>query len=312
MKRCCNGKYRAGPALYDKERGLLLAGWNAKDDQSLGYWIDRKANESRLAPLWAALVTQNKAVDNATNNAGASQVPQSAFTNMELYTQNYLLNGSEYQPMLTWDGAYFQAMLPAIWLDEQALIPDYRLIQDMTIIQIAYAANHNIPLVSSAATVDDGYAAFGVPYLSESRVKFGNRIADGKTGSPHALALSYMVYPDLAIQALQALKAYHPKIESEFGWYDAVDQNGNMSSKILSLDQGMFVAAFLAKEINADVQRYMEAHGYMDAVRNMYKSFVPNNQAEAPQELDFPNIGMAKEETQTATGPLWDGIALPD
>lgn len=283
-------------ALYDEQRGLLLAGWNAKDDKSLGYWIDRKANESRLAPLWASLITQN--------TGEALQVPQSAFTKMELYTQSYRLGGSEYEPMLTWDGAYFQAMLPAIWLDEQALIPDYRLIQDMTAIQMAYAASRNIPLVSSAATVEDGYAAFGVPWLSESKVKFGNRIAGGETGTPHALALSYIVYPDVAVQALAALKAQYPKIESEFGWYDAVDSNGNMSSKILSLDQGMFVAAFLAKEINADVQTYIEARGYMEAVREMYRSFVPNNPKTEQQELDFP----AKT---TEKNGFWNGIRLP-
>ena len=290
-------------ALYDEQRGLLLAGWNAKDDKSLGYWIDRKANESRLAPLWAALITQN-----IGDTAEASQVPQSAFANMELYTQSYRFGGSEYEPMLTWDGAYFQAMLPAIWLNEQALIPDYRLIQDMTAIQMAYAASRNIPLVSSAATVEDGYAAFGVPWLSESKVKFGNRIAGGKTGTPHALALSYIVFPDVAVQALSALKACYPKIESEFGWYDAVDENGNMSSKILSLDQGMFVAAFLAEEINADVQTYIEARGYMEAVREMYRSFVPNNPKTEQQELDFSDAGA----TPKATERLWDGIALPD
>lgn len=254
--------------LYDESRGLMHAGWTTPNDSAITYYIDRKANESRLAPLWAALITQDM---------GEDAVPMSAFNKMELYTQQYTFNDREFNPMLTWDGAYFQAMLPAIWLNERALMPDYTMVEDMTFIQMAYAAEHNIPMVSSSATTDDGYAAFGVPYLSESKVKFNNVIHDGKTGTPHAVALSYLVNPETAVDALKGLKAYYPAIESEFGWYDAVDDKGRISTKILSLDQGMFVGAFLAEDINADVQRYLDARGYTDDVATMYKSYVPNN-----------------------------------
>lgn len=254
--------------IYDQGRGLLHAGWSTKNDAALPYYIDRKANESRLAPLWAALITKG---------AGDKAIPQSAFDTMELYTHKYTFNGKEYNPMLTWDGAYFQAMLPAIWLNEQELMPDYTMVKDMTFLQMTYAAKHNIPLVSSSATVDDAYAAFGVPFLSESKVKFNNEIHEGTTGTPHALALSYIVSPETSVQALKALKTYYPQIESEFGWYDAVDSQGKMSTKILSLDQGMFVGAFLADEINADVEKYLTARGYMADVQQMYRSYVPNN-----------------------------------
>lgn len=254
--------------IYDQGRGLLHAGWSTKNDAALPYYIDRKANESRLAPLWASLITKE---------AGDKAIPQSAFDNMELYTHKYTFNGKEYNPMLTWDGAYFQALLPAIWLNEQELMPDYTMVKDMTFLQMTYAAKHNIPLVSSSATVDDAYAAFGVPFLSESKVKFNNEIHEGTTGTPHALALSYIVSPETSVQALKALKNYYPQIESEFGWYDAVDSQGKMSTKILSLDQGMFIGAFLADEINADVEKYLTARGYMADVQQMYRSYVPNN-----------------------------------
>jgi hypothetical protein len=179
--------------------------------------------------------------------------------------------------MLTWNGTYFQGMLPSIWMNERELMPDYSLVEDMTFVQMVYAAKHNIPLLSSSATVDDGYSEFGVPYLSESKVMFNNEMHAGDTGTPHATALSYIVSPETSVQALKALKAYYPNIESEFGWYDAVDTEGRMSTKILSLDQGMFVGAFVADEINADVQTYLEARGYMSDVEKMYSSFIPNN-----------------------------------
>jgi hypothetical protein len=255
-------------SIYDKNRGLMNAGWNAKKNAVLPYFIDRKANESRLAPLWAALITRDQ---------GVNAVPTSAFDNMELYTHPYTFNGKEYNPMLTWNGTYFQGMLPSIWMNERDLMPDYSLVEDMTFVQMVYAAKYNIPLLSSSATVDDGYSEFGVPFLSESKVMFNNEIHAGYTGTPHAIALSYIVSPETSVQALKALKAYYPSIESKFGWYDAVDTEGRMSTKILSLDQSMFVGAFLAKEINSDVENYLKARGYMDDVKEMYSSFVPNN-----------------------------------
>ena len=290
--------------LHDKNRGLLHAGWNTLKDAPLSYHIDRKANESRLAPLWASLITRNE---------GHNAIPISTFENMELYTQSYQFHNKQYHPMLTWDGAYFQAMLPAIWLNEKTLIPDYRIIEDMTLIQMAYAMKQNIPMVSSSATVDDGYAAFGVPELSESKVRFNNKVAKANTGTPHALALSYMVAAETSVQALKALKNYYPNIESSYGWYDAIDHQGNMSSKILSLDQGMFVGAFLAAEINADVARYLEKKGYISAVRAMYNSFVPNNNNQNSNQNTPINLNLNLNFGDDRQKPgLWHGIDLPN
>lgn len=61
-------------------------------------------------------------------------------------------------------------------------------------------------MVSSSATTDNAYHAFGVPQLSESKVRFKNKIDDGYTGTPHAIALSYIVDPAGAISALKKLK----------------------------------------------------------------------------------------------------------
>ncbi|MDR9829810.1 hypothetical protein RCJ22_29945, partial [Vibrio sp. FNV 38] len=228
---------KAWAQMYDPSRKLLRAGINGHTGENLTYFIDRKANESRLAPLWAALITKD---------LGEKAVPQEAFNNMELYTTEYKIKGKKYTPMLTWDGAYFQGMLPSIYLDEKVLMPDYSIVEDMTYIQKLYAREYNIPLVSSSATVDDRYAPYGIPYIAEKKVKFGHDVHDDKTGTPHATALSYMVDPDMAIEALLGIKSVYPEVESDFGWYDAIKRNGEMSTKILSLDQGMFVGAFMS------------------------------------------------------------------
>ena len=263
-----NGQKEAWSLLYDESKGLIAAGWDPDENQALSYYIDRKANESRLAPLWAALITKDM---------GTNAVPQKAFTNMELYTEEYNNDELTLNPILTWDGAYFQAMLPFIFLDERQLIPNFKMFEDMTTIQKSYAEKHNIPMISSSATIDDGYAAFGIAPISEAHVKHGNEVHDEKTGTPHATALSYMIDPKYAVSALLQIKSNYPKIETPYGWYDAVDHEGNMTAKIISLDQGMFVGAFIHKEIQQDVKTYLDHKGYSSDIEKMYQSFVPNN-----------------------------------
>uniref|UniRef100_UPI00398D69B4 Membrane protein n=1 Tax=Endozoicomonas elysicola DSM 22380 TaxID=1121862 RepID=UPI00398D69B4 len=249
-------------SLYDKDRGLLWGGW--QNGELIEYHVDRKANESRLAALWAPLITKH---------LGAEAIPASVFNDMETYTVSYRLDGKNYTPILTWDGAYFQALLPAIWLNEKELVPDYSMFEDTTQLQRIYSKRNNMPMVSSSATVNDEYRPFGIPHLSEAWVRYDDKIAGGSTGTPHATALSYMVDPEGAVKSLKSIKALYPAIETSYGWYDAVDSKGRMSTKILSLDQGMFVGAFLAESINADVERYLRARGYWDDVKSMYLSF---------------------------------------
>lgn len=254
-------------ALYNVERGLLSGAWSTKENALLSYSIDRKANESRLSAAWAVLVTQDM---------GDQAVPVTAFNNMELYTKEYVINGKTYTPLLTWDGAYFQMMLPQIWLDERKLMPDYKMVEDHTAMQAIYAATYDIPMLSSSATVDDSYYPYGVPELSENKVRLDGYIQEDFTGTPHATALSYIVDPAAALSALIKLKEDNPQIQSPYGWYDAIDRNGNMTKNIISLDTGMFVSAFMAKDINADVERYLQRKGYMPLLQQMYHSYVPN------------------------------------
>jgi len=46
-------------AIYDPKRQLLRAGWNSVNNADLGYYIDRKANESRLSVIRAILITKD-------------------------------------------------------------------------------------------------------------------------------------------------------------------------------------------------------------------------------------------------------------
>ena len=250
--------------LYDAGKGLLRAGRDTSSNEFLSYHVDRKANESRLAAIMAVLLTEGT----------ASDVPKTVFTDMELVTGTYNVNGENFEPLLTWNGSYFQALLPALWLDESQLIPDYQMVKDFTEIHKRYADSHHIPFISAASTVTNGYAAFGLNAVSESYCRYGNPIEQSPTGSPHTLALYRLINPDDAIDRLLALKKQYPEIQTRAGWRDAVNAQGIMADKIIGLDQGMFVAAFFADSIRSDVDKYLARKGQKALLQQLYGSFV--------------------------------------
>ncbi|MGF1758791.1 hypothetical protein L4D76_12770 [Photobacterium sagamiensis] len=251
--------------LYDPSKGLLRAGWDPAKGAFIPYHIDRKANESRLATIWAVL---------ATADMGSQAVPVTAFTDMELITAEYNKNGHYLEPMLTWDGSYFQALLPALWLDEASLMPDYQIVRDFSAAHQDFADKHNIPFASASTTINNGYAPYGLKAVSESYLRFNNDIHSATTGTPHALALYALLDKKDAIDRLLAIKQQYPAIESHAGWFDAIDDAGNISNKIIGLDQGMFVAAFLSQAIRADVKAYLDQRGSTQQLEELYQSFL--------------------------------------
>lgn len=270
IERILEAQNEGYATLYDKGRKLLYSGWDTGSNTALAYHIDRKANESRTGALWAILATQNM---------GKNRVPDKAFENMHLYTGKYEINGKEYNPILPWDGSVFQVTLPTIWIKEKELIPNYKeMFNDFLSLQIYFASRKKVPaLISASATVDDGYAAYGVPFVSESKMRYNNQIHEGDTGTPHASALAYIINPEIGINLIKSLKSKYPEIETPYGWYDAINSKGETSSKILSLDQGMFVGAFLEPSISDDVEKYIKHKNWDEKLVELYKSYVPNN-----------------------------------
>ena len=254
-------------ALYDSKRQLLRAGWNPVNNTDLGYYIDRKANESRLSVIWAILVTQNS----------SAPVPLAVMENMPLFTGEYtLVDGKKLTAELTWDGTIFQALLPAIYINESKYISDYSLISNFVAAQADFANSHGLPaLLSASASVDDGYASFGLKELSESYVKFGNAAPPDDCGTPHASALAYLVNPKLSLKLLNDLYQQYPQIETPYGWYDAINAKGETCSKILSLDQGMLVLALSGNDTAKWVENYLISKQLLPALQAIYKNCKP-------------------------------------
>ncbi len=153
-------------------------------------------------------------------------------------------------------------------------MPSYEMVEEFTQVHLQYADEHSIPFVSASSTVNDGYAAFGLEATSESYRKYGESIETGTTGTPHALALYYMLSPTDAIQRLNQLKLDSPQIETLAGWADAIDSSGRVSSQVIGLDQGMFVGAFIAESVRENVALYLDLKGHTSTLQSLYNSFV--------------------------------------
>ncbi|MGL6261089.1 hypothetical protein [Vibrio sp. WXL210] len=243
-------------ALYDQPnntRNLLKAAWRHETDSGepglASYWVDRKANESRLAPLWAHILTIKS----------ETPIPMEVFTTMSAFSAEYQTKqGETIHPMLTWNGTYFQGMLPQVWFDEMRLVAEPELFHAMATVQIEFTEPHTIPFLSSSSTIDSRYDEYGVEAMSENY--FRNENSDQEmVGTPHASALYAMINERDAVQRLKEIEQAHPDIVSFAGWFDAVDSEGNIANKIIGLDQGMFAAAFIADTIRADVEHYIQS-----------------------------------------------------
>ncbi|SON53221.1 hypothetical protein [Vibrio tapetis] len=259
-------------SLYDTNRGLLRAGWSKDTGTYLGYHIDRKTNESRLAVIWAVLSTEGS----------AQAVPASAFTTMPMPVGRYNHDGVYLEPLLSWDGSYFQTMMPSLWINEAKLMPDSRYLEAVNQLHKQYSdANNGIPFVSASATPNNGYHAYGIKEVSESYYKYQNSISSA-AGTPHASALYYMSDPTDAVARLKAIKAGYPMIETKAGWRDAVAPDGTLSNKLIAIDQGMFVGAFIASSVQQDVSNYFERKGWKASLEQMYDTFVPTEYINYP------------------------------
>ena len=250
-------------SIYDTKQKLLSAGWDIHSNKMLGYHIDRKMNESRLATIWAILFTDKK-------------VPVEAFSNMDLKTVKYRkLDGSEISYYITWDGTIFQALLPAIFLEEDILIKDYDKVRNIVYAQEDYIQKNWIPaFISAASTPENGYRGMGIDEMAELVIGYKNPSTYVDFGTPHATALTYLVDKKLAMKHLSRLRTRYPGIDSGgFGWYDCISKDGRINSKILSLDQGMLVLAFYSKETRSYVKKFLKSKGKIEVLNEIYSHF---------------------------------------
>ncbi len=242
----------------------VAAGWDTATDKPLGYYIDRMANESRLSPLWML-------IQGYTTESGA-------FTQMPIYSNNITLNnGESVNAELTWDGTMFQLLLPRILMREDQLIPNYsQLFNNYVTVQQQYIESNNIIafLSASSATNDTYHGDFGVPSLNECYVRGWCQLPAFIDGTPHATALVALENPTLSIQYFNKLYQCSNTL-TPYGLYDAIGQNCETGTELISLDQGMLVLGLTGNTIANYVGDYIKSLGKWEMVQGLYQHYQP-------------------------------------
>jgi hypothetical protein len=152
----------------------------------------------------------------------------------------YEWNGVRYVP--SWGGSMFEALMPALLLDEPRYAPRSLGANDRAhaVVQRRHALEnlgYQVWGMSPSATpTGNGYAEYGVKVL-------GARGYDAGAVTPYASALALAVTPEAALANLRTLAASYD-IYGEYGFYDAVDpRSRTVAYTYLALDQSMLFIA---------------------------------------------------------------------
>jgi len=153
---------------------------------------------------------------------------------------HYAWRGLRYVP--SWGGSMFEALMPALVLDELRYAPKSLGANGVThaTVQRLYALEelrHPVWGISPAARPGaNDYGEYGV------RVLGVRGYADGAV-APHAAALALLVTPDAAVANLRRLAELYSAY-GDWGFYDTVDPaSGGVARTYLTLDQSMVLLA---------------------------------------------------------------------
>jgi hypothetical protein len=164
----------------------------------------------------------------------------------------YEHGGERYLP--SWGGSMFEALMPTLVVDENALAPESLGRND--VVHATLQRRHGLEelgdpvwgMSPSATAAGDGYGEFGVPYLGVLGYPDG-------VVAPYASALALEVTPEAAIQNFREL-AHRYAIYGVYGFYDAVDpKTGKVALRYLTLDQGMLFISIANHLADHVVQR---------------------------------------------------------
>jgi hypothetical protein len=158
----------------------------------------------------------------------------------------------------SWGGSMFEALMPALLLDEPRLTPQSFGANDRAhaVVQRRYASEVlGLPVWGtspSAIPGGRGYAEYGVPVL-------GARGYAAGAVTPHAAVLALAVTAEAARANLRQLVARYD-VYGDFGLYDAVDpRDGRVADTYLALDQSMILIALANHLRDGAIQRRFES-----------------------------------------------------
>jgi len=158
---------------------------------------------------------------------------------VEYYDGYYEWKKLKYVP--SWGGSLFEALMPAMVLDEYGLAPESLGLNDRHHVEghILYTLGElGYPVwgMSPSAVPEGGYSEYGAKPMGSKGYK------DGAV-SPHASILALEVAPEIVVTNMRRLIEKYD-IYGEYGFYDAVNpKTGQVALRYLALDQGMIFVA---------------------------------------------------------------------
>lgn len=263
--------------FYDRDTQQISHGYHVQSRTRSPYAYGMLYTEARLGSLiaigkgdvpeeqWFAMVRTFPAAC-----GGQLLTPQHTRTKLvdghPVAAGYYEWQGRRYVP--SWGGSMFEALMPALLLDEQRCAPKSLGANDAAHaeVQQRYADSElGYPvwgLSPSAMPAGDSYGEYGVQIL-------GVRGYPAGAVTPHASALALAVAPEAALANLRAL-AQRYSIYGDYGFYDAVDPvSGAVAYKYLTLDQSMLFIA-LANYLNDHcIQKHFAADPIVQKVLPM-------------------------------------------
>ena len=220
-----------------------------------------------------------------TDHGRQAQVPQGVtrtYQRVPVFEGHYAYLGFDFVP--SWGGSMFEALMVPLFVPEERWSPaswgrnhpNYVRIQ---IEQGLEKMRYGFWGFSPSATPEGGYQTYGVPelgtevggyfsYETPTALRENSR-STAKASlrgvvTPHASFLALRYAPEAALANLRALNRSFPILDEQ-GFHDSVDvTTGKVSQNVLSLDQGMILAA-IANALADDATRRAFSAGAIEA-----------------------------------------------
>jgi hypothetical protein len=239
--------------FYDSDRELMSHGYYVDSRVDSTYHYGLLYTEARLGSLIAIgkgdvpedhwyRMQRTQPVTRVGERSSNGSRPKLLANGYRVVGGYYEWKGMPYVP--SWGGSMFEALLPALLVDERRLAPRSLGRNDAMHVELQRRfclEDLGYPVWGLSPSARPGpypgyYGEFGVPELGVHG--YGTEVV-----TPHASALALAFEPEAATANLKRLAELYP-VYGDFGFYDAVDpRSGRVAPVYLTLDQTMLFIA---------------------------------------------------------------------
>ena len=238
--------------FYDRRPGLLCGGSWA-DGSLAPYYYGMLNSEARIASYVGIGLRQLPPrhyyrLYRVSEPGGPAPVPTSSRMYLDVPVARGVHTYRGLRIVPTWDGTMFEALMVPLFVPEASWGARSWAINHPLYVQgqIEYGledARLGYWGFSTACDPEEGYRVYGVAALGAGSIHREPPAVPDAVVTPHASFLALPFAPERALDNLRALERDFPSY-GECGFLDSIDvRSGLVSKRILSLDQGMVMAA---------------------------------------------------------------------